>query len=282
LTPFDAYEDEMRGLPRRNAPDINALLNGKAPPEAEVDDLAAFVRDVRDTYLVPPDDATAARHLAAMSEAARDSALAGEPGSNRTLRDRWALKWKGTVPRMRTATLAAKLAALTIVAALATGGLAAAGVISLPDLPGQASDEAEEAHEAVDGQDPSSERSNDASQQREDASARQNGDVGVQQNDGADPDPETLREFGDSVSDRATGEVEGGPRDIGGEEFGRQLSEEAQQLVPRPTPQNETDAQNDAGPQTGETFSQQGQETGESFSQGGRQTGDEASGGRVP
>ena len=51
------------------------------------------------------------------------------------------------------------------------------------------------------------------------------------------------------------------------------MSDEAQQLVPRPTPQAE------AGPETGETQSQDGMETGETQSQGGRDIAESHGGG---
>jgi hypothetical protein len=313
MTRFDAYEDEMRGLPRMSVPEIEALLNAKL---LDGDDLAGFVCDVRDTYLGPPDDATAVRHLAAMKEATHvlDSAPAREARSNGTPRGRWAFGWRGAMTRMRTAALAAKLAAVTLVAALATGGLAAAGVISLPELPGAASDQAKSVHEAIEkGGDPTQERcafglqiaqaatdgqgdvpsaqeacekanakSEARGQRGKGTSARRNGDVGVQQN-GAQPDPNKLRSFGDSVSDRATG---GEPKQ-GGRAFGESVSGDAQELVPHPTPQTGAGPQtgeshSQQGQQTGESHSQQGQQTGESFSQDGRETGDNASGGRVP
>ena len=206
--------------------------------------------------------------------------------------------------RTRTVTIAAKLAALSLVAVFATGSLAAAGVISLPNpLPDQASDRAKAVHEAIDGSDPSEERcafglsvaeaasggngnrpsSTDACESengtgeaeaqegRGNANAARAGDVGTQQeHERAQPVEGAGEAFGDSVSDRASG---GEPQE-GGREFGESVSDEAQQLVPRPTPQG--------GSETGDTQSKSGQETGETQSEAGRGIGDDASGGRVP
>jgi hypothetical protein len=257
------------------------------PPQ---DDVNAFRDAVRAAYLAPPDDATEARHLSAMAEEVR-----GMRHEAVTARRRHGLK-EAVGTRFRNAALTARLAALTLIAALATGGLATAGVISLPDsLPGAASDKAEDVHEAIDGSDPSAEScafgqevaeaaSDGKSNPQDDACAEggattedrgRSDDVDVQQN-GATPEEGAGAAFGDSVSDRASG---GEPSDGGGD-FGESVSEEAQQLVPRPTPQLQ------GGADTGETQSQQGQElgeqggeTGESFSQGGRDIAESHGGG---
>src|SRR5688500_1030831 len=115
------------------------------------DELTPFAEAVRDAYLTPPDEATEARHLAAMAAEAR--LIDREPIP---VRSRRGTKEAVLVNRFRTATLAFKLGALTLLAAFMTGGLATAGVIDLPDsLPGAASDRATAVHDAIDGADPS-------------------------------------------------------------------------------------------------------------------------------
>jgi hypothetical protein len=254
------------------------------PPQ---DDLTAFGDAVRAAYLASPDEETKARHLSAMAEEAR-----GVRHEVVTARGGHGLK-EAAMTRFRNAALTAKLAALTLTAALATGGLATAGVISLPDsLPGSASDKAETVHDAIDGSDPSEERCafgqevaeaasdgksdpqadacGDAGATAEDRGGK-SGDVEAQQN-GADPEEGAGREFGDSVSNRATG---GEPKEDG-REFGDSVSDEAQQLVPRPEPQPES---GETQSQQGQELREQGQENGESFSQGGRDIAESHGGG---
>ena len=150
--------------------------------------------------------------------------------------------------RTRTATTAVKLAALTTVAALATGGLAAAGAIELPNpLPDQASDQADAVHEAIQGSDPAAEHQNAAAEAQDENGKLESAEDDVDAQ-GADPQEGAGQAFGDSVSDRASG---GEPKE-NGREFGESVSDEAQQLVPRPEPQG--------GPETGEENAQE-QET---------------------
>ncbi len=302
----------MGDLPRLSDREIDSLFAGKIPDEPALDDLTDLVREVRGAYVSPPTKAVESRQLAAMAEVARvagDQDISIRSQSEKTRR--WsrarAIK-EALMPRIRTAALAVKLAALTLVAAIATGGLAAAGVISLPNpLPDQASDRADAVHKEIDGSDPSAERcafglsvaeaasdgngnlpsSADACESengtgeaaaqegRGKSDAARNGDVGTQQHEGAQPEEGAGEAFGDSVSDRAGG---GEAESQGGEEFGDSVSDDAQQLVPRPSPQTTPEG----GRETGESFSEQGQETGETQSQGGQETGDNASGGRVP
>lgn len=255
------------------------------PPQ---DDLTGFAETVREAYITPPDEAVEARHLAAMAAEAhtvRDQQVISVPAHG--------LK-EALVTRFRTAALGIKLAALTLFAALATGGLATAGVISLPDsLPGVASDRAKAVHEAIEGSDPSAERCafghrvaeaasdgaanpeengcDGAEVAAEDAAAEDAAGKSVEaQQNGATPEEGAGQAFGDSVSDRASG---GEPKDGGGREFGESVSDEAQQLVPRPTPQPQ------AGPETGDTQSQEGQEIGDTRSQGGREIAESHGGG---
>jgi hypothetical protein len=228
------------------------------------DEFAPFADLVRQTYLARPDAATEARHLAAMADLAHDvdhEAIPVRP-QGRGLKE-------AVVTRFRTAAPAVKLAALTLFAALATGGLATAGVISLPNsLPGSASDRATAVHEAIEGVDPSAQAESDdpgvrvgPPEDRGKPETTSEDDVEAQQN-GADPEEGAGQAFGDSVSDRASG---GEPKE-GGRDFGESVSEEAQQLVSHPSPEAQGDAE--TGQETGETHSQAGRDIAESHDGG--------------
>lgn len=266
MSPPGAYGDDMGDLPHMSDREIDRLFAGK-DGEA-TDELADFVSEVRAAYVAPPAKAIESRQVAAMAEIARvtadrDIAVRAEaPRRRRTLAFKEAL-----MTRTRTATAAVKLAALTIVAALATGGLAAAGAIELPNpLPDQASDQADATHEAIQGSDPAAEHQNAAAEAQDENGKLESAEDDVDAQ-GADPQEGAGQAFGDSVSDRASG---GEPKESG-REFGESVSDEAQQLVPRPEPQG--------GPETGEENAQE-QETPEP--QGSRETGDEAAGTHVP
>lgn len=206
--------------------------------------------------------------------------------------------------------VAGRIAALALVIALATGGLAAAGVISLPDLPTAASDRAESVHEAIEqGGDPAEERcafglgiaaaasdghgevpmASDACQRAESAAGAREArkadrpERGAQRRDEGAVTQNSHSSFGDSVSDRATS---GEPKNDG-RAFGESVSGEAQEHAPALPPQAQNgpeggETRSEQGQENGQAFSEQGQETGEAFSEQGRQTGDTASGGRVP
>ncbi|MFL5748994.1 MAG: hypothetical protein ACJ767_00095 [Chloroflexota bacterium] len=251
--------------------EIDRLLAGKPLEGEATDELADFVGEVRAAYVVPPETAIESRHVVAMAEVARvaadrDIAVRAEvPSRRRTLAFKEAL-----MTRSHTATTAVKLAALSIVAALATGGLAAAGAIELPNpLPDQASDQAKAVHEAIQGSDPAAEHQTAGTEAQEEHGKLESSEDVEAQSEGADPQGGAGQAFGDSVSDRASG---GEPTE-NGREFGESVSDEAQQLVPRPEPQAQ------GGPETGEENAQE-QETPEP--QGSRETGDEAAGTHVP
>lgn len=203
-----------------------------------------------------------------------------------------------------------RIAALALVITLATGGLAAAGVVSLPDLPTAVSDNAESVHEAIEqGGDPANERcafglgiaaaASDGHGEVPAASeACESGASGAdarverkadrpergaqRRRQGAVPQ-DSHRSFGDSVSERATS----GEPQSDGRAFGQSVAEEAKELAPAPAPQAQNgpesgETASEQGRENGQAFSEQGQETGEAFSEQGRQTGDDASGGRGP
>lgn len=230
------------------------------------DELTPIAEPIREAYLTPPDEATEARHLAAMAAEAcvtQHEAIPARPEA-RGLKE-------VLVTRFRTAAPLAKLAALTIVAAFATAGLATAGAIDLPDsLPGSSSDRANAVHQTIEGVDASetapgtliepaggqgaAAADEEHGKSEESAQAKENG---------ADSEGAA---FGDSVSDRATA---GEPKDDG-RAFGDSVSEEAKQLGTDPAsePQGsretgETHSQ-EGGSETGQTHSQEGQANAES------------------
>lgn len=205
--------------------------------------------------------------------------------------------------------VAGRIAALALVIALATGGLAAAGVISLPDLPTSASDRAEAVHEAIEqGGDPAEERcavglgvaaaasdghgqaptASEACERAGSADAREarkadRPERGAQRRGQGAVTQNSHSSFGDSVSDRATS---GEPKNDG-RAFGESVSGEAQEHAPALPPQAQNapetgETRSEQGQENGQPFSEQGQETGEALAEQGRQTGDTASGGRVP
>jgi hypothetical protein len=198
------------------------------------------------------------------------------------------------------------IAALALVIALATGGFAAAGVISLPDLPTAASDRAEAVHGAIEqGGDPAEERcafglgvaaaasdghgevptASEACERAGSAAGTREArkadrpERGAQRRDQGAVTQKSHSNFGDSVSERARS---GEPKNDG-RAFGQSVSGEAQEHAPALPPQAQNgEIRSEQGRENGQAFSEQGQETGEALSEQGRQTGDTASGGRVP
>ncbi|MGH3116920.1 MAG: hypothetical protein ACRDQ2_07365 [Gaiellales bacterium] len=289
--------------------EIDRLFAGKSLDDEPPDELADFVREVHAAYVAPPAEAVESRQVAAMAEVARVAADGNMTVRAQATRRRRTFAFKeALMTRTRTATTAIKLAALSAVAVLATSGLAAAGLIELPNpLPGQASDRAGAVHEEIQGSDPAAEHcafglsvaeaasdgngnqpsSSDACEQEngpqaEENSAAEHGksdearernageqdDVEAQQN-GAEPGDGS--DFGDTVSDRAAG---GEPRGGDGGDFGESVSGGAKDLVTTPEPQG--------GAETGETNSQEGRANAETNAQGGPETGQNTAGEHAP
>jgi uncharacterized membrane protein YgcG len=79
LSNLDAYEDDMGRISNLSDRDLDRLLAGKAPLGADnLDDVVAFVGDVKVDFQVVPDEATAAKHLAAINAAAGDAATSAD------------------------------------------------------------------------------------------------------------------------------------------------------------------------------------------------------------
>jgi hypothetical protein len=129
----------MGNLSRMSDQELNRLLTGKEPPEGgDFGELAAFVCDAAAALPETPDEATAARHLAAIVSAAQlqleheSSAL--RPSVNPSGLNRKALYFRGRrkmMSRNPFSSLAGKLALVAVIVLAAFGGTAYAGV--LPD-----------------------------------------------------------------------------------------------------------------------------------------------------
>jgi hypothetical protein len=143
----------MKDLSGLRDEDIDRLLSGKTPDADGFDDLAAFVRGVQPTYVAPPAQEAAARHIAAAAATVREQAAfreAADPGAPATV----VLAPLGAAPvagppapargpslisrwRRRTA-FGVSVATMTLsigaaaIAATATGGLAAQGDLPKP------------------------------------------------------------------------------------------------------------------------------------------------------
>jgi len=123
---FDDYQDDMDRLSPR---DIEAILSGRDVEDPGAEAFAALVKDMRRDLLEDPAPVVAARHLAAIKEAAREAE--GQSAVSTQTRRRLWMRIRG---QRRAAALAAG-------ATLALG----AGIAAAVTLPDQASDTAKEA-----------------------------------------------------------------------------------------------------------------------------------------
>jgi hypothetical protein len=81
LTNPGAHSDDMRDrrfLKDLRDEDIDRLLSGKAAGSEGAGDLAAFVQGVQATYVAPPAEGAARRHIAAAAVAARQAATGAD------------------------------------------------------------------------------------------------------------------------------------------------------------------------------------------------------------
>jgi dsDNA-binding SOS-regulon protein len=64
VSDFDAYDDDMRWILASNDREIERLLAGKTPADDErLDELTAFLAELKDAYLEPLDEGVEIRHL---------------------------------------------------------------------------------------------------------------------------------------------------------------------------------------------------------------------------
>jgi hypothetical protein len=140
VSDFDAYEDDMRWLFAPDDREIDRLLESETLADDErLDDLSAFLAELKDAYLEPVDEGIEIRHLAAIGGALR-SAASEAPVEQRARRNRRSTRMGSGYGRA-----VARFAAAAVLAfAALAGGLAVAGV-DIPVLPDQAADQAKEA-----------------------------------------------------------------------------------------------------------------------------------------
>jgi hypothetical protein len=283
----DAYLDEMRFLRELSDRDVEGLLSRRSGGESENEDVAAFLRDLRDVYTEAPSGPTEVTHVAAIARAARALADGHEeltPPHRSSIQGAKQTNRRGTMTKKRLALLTAGLA---LAAPLSMAGLATAGV-TLPDaarapfdqlgveLPNQAT--SDDVHAVIDSTPPDQ---RDCSFGQEVAQAANGGKGGpgedpcAQANDGA-PDSgnsdnehaDIGRSFGEQTS---TDAQDNASQD--GQAFGERTSQGAQELG---------EQQSQAAQETGVDQSQAGQETAAEQSQAGQQTASQASGGQAP
>ena len=128
----DDYEDDMF-TNRFSEEDIERLFSGGDFDDSSLQDLAEHLHAARASWLQAPDEASRARHLAALAEAIearRETQPPAELGTERRP------NWRRVIVRSRSFVL--RLAAATMAGGLSLTGLAYAGV----NLPGSAAEQA--------------------------------------------------------------------------------------------------------------------------------------------
>jgi hypothetical protein len=123
----------MDKIARLTDRELDLLLAGKAPSDyGSLDDVAAFVGEVATVLQETPDEATAARHLAAISAVAREEFSQPTVSPSRADRKAHCFRTRSKpVFRNPLSGLAGKMALIAVVVLAAFGGTAYAG--GLPD-----------------------------------------------------------------------------------------------------------------------------------------------------
>ena len=133
MSDFDAYKDDVERVSSPSDHEIDRLVTGRAlGADGALDEIAAFLEDVRPYFQERPDDATAAQHLAAIAQASGalhdDASVAVRGSSADRARSQGARSRSRSKPRRRKLlVLAATLGVL-----LAFGGAAYAGALPGP------------------------------------------------------------------------------------------------------------------------------------------------------
>jgi hypothetical protein len=133
VSDFDAYEEDVGRLSSLSDHEIDRVLTGRAlGADGALEEIAAFLEDVRPYFQEPPNDVTAAQHLAAIGQATR--ALSDGTGvavhgfsADRARSQRARSRSRSTLGRRKLLVLAAALGVL-----LAFGGAAYAGALPGP------------------------------------------------------------------------------------------------------------------------------------------------------
>ena len=134
MSDFGAYEGEMDNIARLSDRELDLLLEGKAPADdGSVDDVTAFVEEAAVFLQETPDEATAARHLAAIAAVAHEEL--SEPSVSPSRADRKAPSFRirsKPVFRNPLSGLAGKMALVAVVVLAVFGGTAYAGGLPHP------------------------------------------------------------------------------------------------------------------------------------------------------
>ena len=182
----DAYQDEMTTPFGPNDDQLDGIYAGVAPTE-QLEDVAAFMLEVKAEFSGSPADEVADRHLAAMAQEARRLQPV-RPPENQTVLPAEKNRWRRAMDKMTS--LALKGATGVLAASMSMMGLAYAGV----DLPGQA---AERALESVTGVELPNQEDSDAGSVAEDVKAV------------VDSDADKGCEFGQAVAAAASQNAQG-------------------------------------------------------------------------
>ena len=267
------------------APDLEALLDGRLRRDEADHGLAELIRTVELAFEQRPDPETESRHLAAIAGAAAHPRTESTPAA-RPQRVPAERKWRTALARNRQVMRAGKLMAGVLALCVATAGLAVAGVtlpgpardvaaaLGLPNQQAEENAKADEALEQAPGQEIRSTRQSERGGNGDSASeGKRGGGVSTQQHDGED------HGIGGDVSEDAQGQRERTVEQR--KEFGQRTRQRAHDLAEEHSGGRLPD-QSESGPPSGLTQPQGGAQTGEEMSQDGRTFGEGVAGGQRP
>lgn len=289
MTSFSAYEDEMRRFSRLSDEQLSRLIAGEAGVRDEAfDEVAELLSEVRRNYsAATPDEATRARHIAAISEASQLAADKGNPVARPVSKVHGPVsvqvsglpKWRRIMDK--TIGLALKAVAGTVAASMSMIGLAYAGV----DLPGQA---AAQALESVTGLELPNQDSEQESSVADDVRDVVDGDAegcelgqavadaaDANRQDDATTDTDPC-EQGEAQGSKATGEEKSaeGREKASEKSKGRSESDGSDASTDgRETAAEKSGTKSDSGADNAGTNDDTGRETGEQASSDGRSIG---------
>jgi len=244
MSDYDAYKGDMERIAELSDRDIDRLIAGEAPSSARaVDDLAAFIRDIRTQFGEPPTEWSAAAHLAAIVQAA-EARTAGDMATPTLVRSGSPVADLEQAGRSRSGSIAvrwrpsgrrrARLVAAVVVLLSGFGGAAYAGALPGPvqgevaDLVGRFGIELPGAggHDPDQGNTPDLDRGTVHEPAADDPSepgtqrtggTQQTGDAEDTQDTGDTEDAEDTQDTGDTHDaddDEAAGDVPGDPDQV--------------------------------------------------------------------